>query len=50
MILKLKPKLIKVGLSPSKKVRDICFIESPLKNDEKYFLFHLKSSSRSQDI
>ena len=24
--------------------------ESPFKNDEKCFLFHLESSSRSQDI
>ena len=28
----------------------ICLIESPLKNDEKCFLFHLKSSFRFQDI
>ena len=27
-----------------------CLIESPLKNDEKCFLFHLTSSFRSQDI
>ena len=28
----------------------LCFIESPLKVDEKYFLSHLSSSFRSQDI
>ena len=28
----------------------ICFIESPLKMMKKYFLFHLKSSFRDQDI
>ena len=28
----------------------ICFNESLFKNDEKCFLFHLKSSFRSQDI
>ena len=39
---------LKVGLSPSKKKCVICFIESP--DDEKYFLFHLKSLFRSQDI
>ena len=39
----------KVGLSPSKKVCVICFIESPLKMIKKCFLFHLESSFRSQD-
>ena len=41
---------IKVGLSPSKKNVVMCFIESSLKNDEECFLFHLKTSFRSQDI
>ena len=41
----------KVGLSSSKKkLCFICFIESPSKNDEKCFLFHLKRSFCSQDI
>ena len=38
----------KVGLSPSQKKYVICFIESPFYNDEKCFLFHLKSFFRSQ--
>ena len=42
------PCLLKVGLS--KKICVVCLIESPLKNDEKCFLFHLKSSFRSQYI
>ena len=33
-----------------KKILLICFNGSPLKNDEKCFLFHLKSSFHSQDI
>ena len=41
-----KFKLIKVGLSPSKKVSLICFDQSTLK----YFLFHMKSSFRFQVI
>ena len=41
---------IKVGPSPSKKNRVIFLIESPLKMKKKSFLFHLKSSFRSQDI
>ena len=40
----------KVRLSPSKKIRFIYFNEIPLKMIKKYFLFHLKSSFRSQDI
>ena len=41
---------LKVGLSPSKK--DSCYLLGwkPSKNDEKYFLFHLKSPFPSQDI
>ena len=39
--------MFKVGLSPSEKVFFICFYENPLKNDEKCFLFHLKSSFSS---
>ena len=42
---------IKVGPSPSKKNRVIFLIESPVKmKKKKSFLFHLKSSFRSQDI
>ena len=39
----------KVELSPSKK---LCYLLywKPFKNDEKYFVFKLKSSIRSQDI
>ena len=40
----------KVRLSPSKKSCVICLIEIPLKDDEKCFLFRLKSFFRSQDI
>ena len=43
-------KLFKVGLSPSKKNCVICMIKSPFKKDGKCFLFHVKSSFRSQDI
>ena len=34
--------VFKVGLSPSKKICDICFIETPLKMIKKafYFIFH----------
>ena len=39
----------KVGLSPSKKICVICFIESPLKMI-KNTLFHLQSSFHFQDI
>ena len=39
---------VKIGLSPSKKI--VMFDLKPFKNDEKCFLFHLKSSFRSQDI
>ena len=42
----------KFRLSPPRKIIFICFIKSPLKmiqNDEKYFLFHLKSSFCSWD-
>ena len=38
----------KVGLSPFK--RNICFNNSPSKNDEKCCWFHCKSSFDSQDI
>ena len=38
---------IKVGLLPSK---NFALDWKPLKKDEKYFLLHLKSSFRSQDI
>ena len=41
---------LKVGLLPSKKNCFICVNESPLKKNEKCFLFHLKSSFRSQGI
>ena len=43
-------KLIKVGLSTSRKVCVICLIKGPLKMIENVFLFHLKSSLGSQDI
>ena len=42
-------KPLKVGFSSFKKVRSICF-KKPFKNDEKCFLFHLKSSSCSEDF
>ena len=42
--------LLKVGLSPSEKVSFYLLQQKPFKNDEKCFLFHLKSSFRSQDI
>ena len=41
--------IIKVGLSASKN-NVIRLIEKPFKSDRKYFLFHLKSYFRSQDI
>ena len=41
---------ITVALSLSKKISLTCFKESPLKNDKKCFLFHLKSSFRYRDI
>ena len=40
----------KVGLPPSKKNLFYRLQWKPFKNDEKSFLFHLKSSFRSQDI
>ena len=40
----------KVGLPPSKKIHLYLLQLKPFKNDEKCFLFHLKSSSRSLDI
>ena len=40
---------LKVGLSPSKK-KFYLVQWYPFKNDEKYFLYYLKSSFRSQDI
>ena len=42
--------IVKVALSPSKKICVICLTESPLKMIKKCHLFHLKSSFRSQDI
>ena len=50
MYVSLKTKSIKVGLSPSKKKLRYLLHWKPLKNDEKCFLFHLKSSFCSQDI
>ena len=42
---------IKVGISPSKKNKMFfLFHRNPFKNDQKCFLFHLKSSFRSQNI
>ena len=41
---------IKVGLSPSKKKLYYLLDWKPVKNDEKYFLFDLKSSFRSPHI
>ena len=47
----LKPKeALKVRLSPSKKISFYLLRCNPFKNDEKCFLFQLKSSFRSQDI
>ena len=43
-------KLIKVGLSTSRKICVICLIKGPLKMIENVFLFHLKSSLGSQDV
>ena len=40
----------RVGLLPSKKTLFYLLQWQPFKNDEKCFLFHLKSSSHSQDI
>ena len=40
---------LKVGLSPSKKLFYLLHWK-PFKNDEKCFLFHIKSYFRSQDI
>ena len=45
-----KKENLKVGPSPSKYTCFICFNESPLKNDEKYFSFRNNSSVHSQDI
>ena len=42
--------VLKVGLSPSKKISLYLLQRKPFKNDEKCFLFQLKSSFRSQDI
>ena len=41
---------IKGALSLSLRSEAIFDNRKPFKNDEKYFLFHLKSSFRSQDI
>ena len=42
--------IFKVELSPSKKIFFCLLQGKPSKNDEKCFLFHLKSSFRSEDI
>ena len=42
--------MVKVDLSRSKKNFFICFNDSFIQKDEKCFLFHLKTSFRSQDI
>ena len=42
--------LLKVGLSPSKRIYFYLLKWKLFKNDKKYFLFHLKSFFRSQDI
>ena len=42
-------KTFKVGFSPSKRIFYLLQWK-PFKNNEKYFLFHLKSSFGSQDI
>ena len=41
--------LIKIGLSPSKKISVYLLQCKLFKNDEKCFLFQLKSSFRSED-
>ena len=41
---------LKVGFSPSKKIFYYLLQWEPFKNNEQCFLFHLKSSFRSQDI
>ena len=41
---------VKVGLSLSKKILGYLLDWKPFKSDEKYFLFHLKSSFCSEDI
>ena len=41
---------LKLGLSPSKKISFYLLQWKPFKNDEKCFLFHLKSSFLSQNI
>ena len=41
--------MLKVGLSPSNKIFFL-FRGKEFRNDEKCFLFYLKSSFRSQDI
>ena len=41
---------LKIRLSPSKKSCPIYVIDEPFTNDEKSFLFNLKSSFCSQDI
>ena len=45
-----KKNIIKVGLSPFKKVFFYLLQWKPFKNNEKGFLFYLKSSFRPQDI
>ena len=42
--------VFKAGHSSFKKVAFICFDESPLKNIEKCYLFHVKNSFGSRDI
>ena len=39
---------IKVGLLPS--IKSLFYLLKPFKNNEKYFLFHPKSTFRSQNI
>ena len=41
---------LKVGFSPSKQNCFYLLQRKPIKNDENSFLFHLKSSFRSQDL
>ena len=43
-------RVVKVGLSSSKKIFCYLLQWEPFKNDERFCLFHLKSSFRSQDI
>ena len=47
---KLQPCLLKSESHPPKKTMFFLFHRNPFKNDQKCFLFHLKSSFRSQNI